>query len=143
MNRHRYYEDYYQRQVGGVLPVFAGSRVQRGHGLGSRFGGLLRSAAPLIKRGAVALGKRALKTGLRVADDVMSGQSVKDSAKRRAKEAGTDFINSLLGGAGSPPGIRASNARRKRRIKLKTPTPSSSLSKKRRRRKTHGDIFGD
>ena len=143
MNRHRYYEDYYQRQVGGALPVFAGSRVQRGHGLGRLFGGLLRSAAPLIKRGAVALGKRALKTGLRVADDVMSGQSVKDSAKRRAKEAGTDFINSLLGGAGSPPGVRASNARRKRRIKLKTPTPSSSLSKKRRRRKTHGDIFGD
>ena len=39
MNRNRHYEDYYQRQVGGALPVFA--RVQRGHGLGSMFGGLL------------------------------------------------------------------------------------------------------
>ena len=143
MNRNRYYEDYYQRQVGGALSVFAGARVQRGHGLGSLFGSLLRSAALLIKRGAVALGKRALKTGLRVADNVMSGQTMKDSTKRRAKEAGTDFINSLLGGAGSPPGVRASNARRTRRIKRKTPTPSGSLSKKRRRRKKHGDIFGD
>ena len=32
--------------------------------LGSLFGGLLRSAMPIIKGGAVALGKEALKTGV-------------------------------------------------------------------------------
>ena len=64
------YEDYYTRQVGGNLPFFVGARVQRGHGLGNLFGSLLRSAMPLIKRGAVALGKRALTTGMRVAGDV-------------------------------------------------------------------------
>ena len=48
------YEDYYTRQVGGNLPFFVGARVQRGHGLGNFFGSLIRSAMPLIKRGALA-----------------------------------------------------------------------------------------
>ena len=41
------YNDYYARQVGGALPYFTGARVQRGHGFGSLFNGLLRSVAPL------------------------------------------------------------------------------------------------
>ena len=71
------YNDYYARQAGGALPYFAGAKYQRGHGLGSLFGGLLRSAMPLTKRGAVALGKGALKTGVRIAGDVLSGQNIK------------------------------------------------------------------
>ena len=66
------YNDYYAQQAGGALPYFAGVQYQRGHGLGSLFGSLLRSAMPLIKRGAVALGKGALKTGVRIAGDVLS-----------------------------------------------------------------------
>ena len=61
------YDDYYARQVGGALPYFTGARVQRGHGFGRLFSGLLRSVAPLIRRGAVALGKRALTTGAQIA----------------------------------------------------------------------------
>ena len=72
------YNDYYTRKAGGALPYFVSARGQRGHGFGSLFGGLIRSAMPLIKRGAVALGKGALKTGLRIADDVMSGQNIKN-----------------------------------------------------------------
>ena len=71
------YNDYYARHASGALPYFAGAQYQRGHGLGSLFGGLLRSAMPFIKRGAVALGRGVLKTGVRVADDVLSGQSIK------------------------------------------------------------------
>ena len=71
------YNDYYARQAGGALPYFVGARYQPGHGLGSLFGGLLRSAMPVIKRGAVALGRGALKTGVRISDDVLSGQSLK------------------------------------------------------------------
>ena len=71
------YNDYYARQAGGALPYFVGARYQRSHGLGNLFGGLLRSAMPLIKRGAVALGREPLKTGVRIADDVLSGQSIK------------------------------------------------------------------
>ena len=50
------YDDYYARQVGGALPYFTGARVQRGHGFGSLFSGLLRTVAPLIRRGAVVWG---------------------------------------------------------------------------------------
>ena len=61
------YDDYYARQVGGgALPYFNGACVQRGHGFGRLFSGLLRLVAPLIRRGAVALGKRALTTGARL-----------------------------------------------------------------------------
>ena len=81
------YNDYYARQAGGALPYFAGAQYQRGHGLGSLFGSLLRSAMPLIKRGAVALGKGALKTGVRIAGDVLSGQNIKTAAKRRVTDA--------------------------------------------------------
>ena len=56
------YDDYYARQVGGALPYFKGARVQRGHGFGNLFSGLLRTVVPLIRRGAAALGKRALTT---------------------------------------------------------------------------------
>ena len=71
------------RQAGGALHYIAGTQYQRGHGLGSLFGGLLRSAMPLIKGGAVALGKGALKTGVLIADEVLSRQRL----KRRPNEA--------------------------------------------------------
>ena len=77
------YDDYYARQVGGALPYFTGARVQRGHGFGSLFSGLLRSVAPLIRRGAVALGKRALTTGAQIASDVVAGQNVKKEGKTK------------------------------------------------------------
>ena len=59
------YDDYYAGQVGGELPYFTGARVQRGHGFESLFSGL-RAVAPLIRRGAVALGKHALMTGAQI-----------------------------------------------------------------------------
>jgi hypothetical protein len=119
--------------------VFVGARVQRGHGLGSFFGGLIRSAMPLIKRGALALGKGALKTGLGVAGDVLSGQSIKSSAKRRLKETGKDMVSKMLGSsAHAPPGIRLV----RRSIKRKPTRRLVSVAKKRRRQKTHpDDIF--
>ena len=77
------YEDYYLRQSGDGLPVFHGSRGQRGHGIGSVLGGFFRSALPIIKRGLATFGKHALKTGLEIAGDVADGKAFKDSAKER------------------------------------------------------------
>ena len=61
------YEQYYTSQAGSGLPGFQGLRYQRGHGLGSLFWGLVGVAAPLLKKGAIALGKslgqKALKAG--------------------------------------------------------------------------------
>ena len=112
------YDDYYARQVGGALPYFTGARVQRGHGFGSLFSGLLRSVAPLIKRGALALGKRVLTTGAQIAGDVVAGQNVKKVAKRRATAAGRDLMQSLLA-TPPPPGKRVKRikrATRRRRV---------------------------
>ena len=86
------YNEYYAQQVGGALPYFTGSRVQRGHGFGTLLGGLLRTVAPLIKRGALALGNRALKTGTQIAGDVLSGQNIRIAAKRRVKIAGNELL---------------------------------------------------
>lgn len=96
---------YCARQAGGPLPYFVGARVQCGQRLGSVLGGLLRSAMPLIKRGAVTLGKRALKNGVHIADDVMSSQNIKTAAKRHATEAGKDLLSGLLS-TPPPPGVR-------------------------------------
>ena len=90
------YDDYYARQVGGALPYFTGACVQRGHSFGSLFSGLLRSVAPLIKRGALALGKRALTTDAQIAGDVVAGQNIKKATKRRATAAGRALMSSLL-----------------------------------------------
>ena len=71
------------QQSGGGLPVFQGSRGQRGHGLGSMLSGFFRSAMPMIKRGLATFGKHALKTGLEIAGDVADGRSFKKSARER------------------------------------------------------------
>ena len=136
------YNDYYTRQVGGALPYFVGAKVQRGHGLGSLLGGLLRSVAPLIRRGAVAVGKRALRTGMQIADDVMTGQNIKQAAKRRVTNAGKDLLRSLVTPAG-PPGVRTQSQKRQRRpIKRAATTRPTSVVKRRRKGQTPRDVFG-
>jgi hypothetical protein len=47
--------DIYIHQAGKGYLVFAGRRYQRGHGLGSIFGGLFKAAMPLLKKGAKTL----------------------------------------------------------------------------------------
>ncbi|MED5363038.1 MAG: hypothetical protein VX790_02535, partial [Bacteroidota bacterium] len=61
-------------QYGGNLPAFHGVRVQRGYGLGGLLKGLFRAAVPLFKQGAKTVGRTALKTGAKVAKDVLQGQ---------------------------------------------------------------------
>ena len=125
------YDDYYAQQVGGALPYFAGARVQRGHGFGSLFGGLLRSVAPLIKRGTLALGYRALKTGAQIAGDILSGENIRTAAKRRTKTAGRDLLQSLLA---TPPGKRVKRAAPSRQRR-----PVKGAAK--RRRIAESDVF--
>ena len=129
------YNEYYAHQAGGALPYFAGAQYQRGHGLGSLYGDMLRSAMPLIKRGAVALGRGALKTGVRIADDVMSGQSIKKAAKRRVTDAGRNLMRGLLA-----PGVRP-----RKRIKRAPAKKGVTSTTRRRKRQTsakrEADIF--
>jgi hypothetical protein len=88
------YEDYYLNQSGNGMSVFQGARMQRGHGLGSFLSGLFRNAWPLIRNGAKAFGKQFLRTGLQIANDVVEGQELKESSKRRIPEGIKAFASS-------------------------------------------------
>ena len=101
---HKLYEEYYlnqAKQKGGNLPAFHGARFQRGYGLGSIFKGLFRWAMPHLKQGAKILGKKALQTGVNVAQDVLAGENLKTAVKRQGKKAlGLTSQNSPQSGAG-------------------------------------------
>jgi len=91
----RMYEDYYTGQVGGHMPVFRGAIHQRGHGLGNVIGGLFRRVVlpflrtstkgivPFLKKNKKTFIRNALRTGMEVADDVLEGESLKSSMKKR------------------------------------------------------------
>ena len=97
------YEDYYSRQVGGLMPVFVGSRYQRGHGLGSTLGGLFRRfVVPLFKTHGKKVALNALRTGMDVAEDVLgSGRGLKESVKRRVPEGIKRTARGVMGQSGS------------------------------------------
>ena len=81
---HKLYEQYYldqAKQKDGNLPAFHGARFQRGYGLGSIFRGLFRWAVPHLQQGAKMLGKKALQTGVSVAQDVLAGETLKQQQK--------------------------------------------------------------
>ena len=101
---HKLYEQYYldqAKQKGVNLPAFHGARFQRGYGLGSIFKGLFRWAMPHLQQGAKVLGKKALQTGVDVAQDVLAGENLKTATKKRAKQAlGLPSQDSPQSGAG-------------------------------------------
>ena len=83
---HQAHKQYYTSQAGSGLPGFQGLRYQRGHGLGSLFRSLVEVAAPLLKKGAIALGKslrqKALKAGAELAQDYL-GDNKRNSNQRK------------------------------------------------------------
>ena len=55
------FKQYYLRgQQGGSVAGFRGTQIQRGYGIGNFFKCIARFAIPLVKRGAQAIGNRAL-----------------------------------------------------------------------------------
>lgn len=119
------YVDYYTRQSGTGLPVFHGSRGQRGHGLGSMLSGFFRSAWPVIRQGLGFLGKQALKTGAEIVGDVAQGESLKDSAKKRVSEKINEFVPDIFPQSGS--------GKRRRRVR--------KVKRQRKKSKKTSDIF--
>jgi len=76
------YEDYYAKQRGGAMPIFVGTKRQRGHGIGSMLSGLFRNVVlPFLKGNVGSLAGNVLKTGAQVLDDVVRGKSLKDTVK--------------------------------------------------------------
>jgi len=129
----RMYDDYYSRQVGGEIPVFVGSRYQRGYGLGSVLGGFFRRfVVPLFREHGKTLAMDALRTGMDVADDVLSGQrGFKESVKRRVPEGIKRSAQNLIRQSGSGVGrgrskrIRVVRRRRRRPARrCRSPSPN-------------------
>lgn len=93
---HKLYEQYYldqAKQKGGNLPAFHGVRSQRGYGLRGIFRGLFRWAKPHLRQGAKVLGKKALQTGVNVAQDVIDGKDIKAAVSKRAEQALGDITS--------------------------------------------------
>lgn len=108
-----YYDEYFDIQHGGgrqsgIERVYVGTPNQRGHGIGSFLGGLFRRVLPLLSKGAKAIGKEVVRSGMHVARDVIQrdipfkesfNTRMKDSAenlKRKAEEK----IDILMEGSG-------------------------------------------
>ena len=64
---------------GGVRVYYRGSRMQRGHGLGTILGDIVRS--PLVKKGLAYAAKTALDTGGDIISNIASGQDFTTAAK--------------------------------------------------------------
>ena len=126
------YHDYYIHQAGKGYPVFAGRIYQRGHGLGSIFGGLFKTALPVLKKGAKTLGREALKMGLNIAGDVVQGRNIKQAAEARLKSTGQNLFQKAMDTVG-PPGQRAMKGPAKRKKTRRRQT---------KQRNTSNDIFG-
>ena len=124
---HKLYEQYYldqAKQKGGNLPAFHGARSPHGYGQGDVFRGLFRWAMPHLRQGAKVLAKKALQTGVNVAQDVIEGKDIKVAVSKRAKQALGDFTSQNSPQEQSGGGRKA--------IKKKSHCHSSARSKRRK-----------
>jgi len=98
------------------MPVFAGARFQRGHGLGSILGGFFRRLVlPFVKNNAKNVLTYAVKTGMEMADDVLEGRSLNESAKRRVPARIKRTFRGLKFQSGSD--VRRVKTNKKRKIR--------------------------
>ena len=99
------------------MPVFSGARIQRGHGLGGILGGFFRRLVlPFVKNNAKNVLTNAVKTGMEVADDVLEGMSLKESAKRRVPTGIKRTVRGLKFQSGS--GVRRVKTNKKKKRKI-------------------------
>ena len=126
------YIQYYADQAGSGISAFQGVRYQRGHGF---FGRLFSGLGNFVKGLAPGLFRKTLPTAIGFANDIIEGENVGKSAKKRLFEAGKVAANETLdhikskiqGGSGIP-------RRKKRRRGLKSYRFNTSKNNKRRRK---------
>lgn len=117
-------------QYGNGLTSFRGPVMQKGYGLGGFFKGLARSFAPVLKKGLLTVGKKAVKTGIQIMQDTSQGKSLKESIKQRAKQNTKEAIQE--GFSTISQHVQDKRTSRKRAIKGNTP---------KRAKKIKSDIF--
>lgn len=154
-----------RRGYGGISHVYIGTPNQRGHGIGSFLGGLFRRVLPLLRKGATAVGKEAMRAGANIAGDMLQrDMTLKDAFRARVRESGSNLkrkaeekIDRLMQGSGykkrKNSRTRHSTSRRvKRRVspkkkkkKINSTKKKTTLKKnkkiKRKIQRTVADIF--
>lgn len=153
-----------RRGYAGISHVYIGTPNQRGHGIGSFLGGLFRRVLPLLRKGATAVGKEAIRTSANIAGDMLKkNMSLKDAFHARVRESGGNLkrkaeenIETLMRGSGYKTAkiarIRHSSSGRvarrispKKKRNKKKKTRNKAIKKTRRKkRKIHrsvADIF--
>lgn len=132
---------YYERQVGGALPGFAGAPVMYGRGIGSLFSRLFRFVSPLVKRG-FALAKPHLTSAAKnIASDVMThaaGKIFKNNQEEGVQEGAGGIMVLARRPRKRPPGQRLSKAKKRRRSGKKN---SVGRSRSKRKVASSQDIF--
>jgi hypothetical protein len=91
-----FYEEYYSRQAGNGLSVYAGRRIMDGDGLGSFLGGVMKKMAPTLKGLAKSAAKTVGKQALNVMHDVVDGKDFRSSAARGLKNAGGEMMEDVF-----------------------------------------------
>jgi len=100
------------------MPVFENARIQRGHGLGSIFGGFFRRLVlPFVKNNAKNVLTNAVKTGMEAAGDVLEKKSLKESAKRLVPSGIKRTVRGLKFQSGS--GVRRVKTTKKKKRKIR------------------------
>ena len=74
----KYWLDQVKTGRGGGMVYYRGSRMQRGHGLGSILGNIVKS--PIVRKGLAYAAKTALNTGGDIISNLASGQDLKTAA---------------------------------------------------------------
>lgn len=96
------YNSYYTSQAKNeYLPVFQGATFQRGSGFGDVFRNFFRWIMPIVKKNASPIlkniGKEAINTVTKIANDTIEGKNISESASERVNESLKNFQN-IYGG---------------------------------------------
>lgn len=96
----QFWQHYINQQGSGDLgSFFQGDPYQRGSGIGSIFRSLWRGLAPILKSGAKAVGKQALRSGAQLIGDVARGESFLPALEARGREAVGDLADKAAAAA--------------------------------------------
>ena len=111
---------------GGGMPVFAGSRRQRGGGV---LGSLKSFFMPILSRLGIRGAKAAMNVAQNVVGDLVSGKNITASLKQHGLQAAKRFGNDVLSNAGvkrKTAPKRKSAPKRKAAPSRKRPAPSKA-----------------
>lgn len=75
-------------QTGSGIPVYSGTTLQRGYGIGGFFRGLANGVIPLLPK----IGKTLAKVAMDVASDKMTGVPLSKAIKKRGLQAGKRLL---------------------------------------------------